>query len=386
MRPLTDHVPKPMIEFHGRPFMEYTVERLAEEGLERVLMLLGYLPEVIRDHFGDGRRFGLRIDYSVSDADDLTARRLQLAAHRIDPLFVLLYCDNYLPVRMESWWERYRSLGLPVMTTVYDNADGYSRDNVRVSPEGRIEVFDRSRSAPGLRGVEVGYAIMPRSILSRLPPDGDELVEQALYPSLAREGLLGAYVTQHRYYSVGSMHRLPVTEAFFAREPAIILDRDGVLNVRPPRAQYVRRPSDFVWLPGALEAVRLLAAAGYRVIVVSNQAGIGRGVMTEADLDAVHARMAQAVVAAGGRIDAIYHCPHDWDEGCDCRKPKPGMLFQAQRDHNLDLTRTPFVGDDDRDGEAAAAAGCPFLKVDDSTSLLDQVRKLVEPPRERKIV
>ena len=73
--------------------------------------------------------------------------------------------------------------------------------------------------------------------------------------------------------------------------------------------------------------------------------------------------MRAEAAAAGGRIDAIYHCPHDWDEGCACRKPRPGMLFQAQRDHHLDLTRTFFVGDDERDGQAAAAAGAPFVLV-----------------------
>ena len=80
---------------------------------------------------------------------------------------------------------------------------------------------------------------------------------------------------------------------------------------------------------------------------------------------------------AGATLEAIYHCPHDWNAGCACRKPKPGMLLRAQREHALDLTRTPFVGDDERDGQAAAAAGCPFLLVDDGRSLLDCVRALL---------
>ena len=98
------------------------------------------------------------------------------------------------------------------------------------------------------------------------------------------EGLLGANVSGHRYYSVGSMHRLPLTEAFFSGTPTIILDRDGVLNVRPPRAEYVLTPDQFVWIDGAREALRMLHEAGYRVIVVSNQAGVGRGAMTADDV------------------------------------------------------------------------------------------------------
>jgi D-glycero-D-manno-heptose 1,7-bisphosphate phosphatase len=174
------------------------------------------------------------------------------------------------------------------------------------------------------------------------------------------------------------LHRLPLTEAFFRRHPTVILDRDGVLNKKPARAQYVRCWDEFEWLPGAKQALRLLNEAGYRVVVVSNQAGIGRGVMTEADLVKIHAAMRTETTGAGGRIDQIYYCPHDWNTGCECRKPNPGLLFQAQRELNLDLTRTAFIGDDERDGQAAEAAGCPFMQVSDSQSLLDCVQQLIE--------
>ena len=111
MRPLTDDRPKPMIEFGGRPFLAYVVERLAAEGFDRILMLLGYLPDVISDYFGDGSAYGVSIDYSVSSADDLTSRRLQIARDRLDPLFMLMYCDNYWPIDRARHWERYREIG-----------------------------------------------------------------------------------------------------------------------------------------------------------------------------------------------------------------------------------------------------------------------------------
>jgi D-glycero-D-manno-heptose 1,7-bisphosphate phosphatase len=369
-----------MIEFHGRPFLEYLVELLREQGFTRVLMLLGYLPEVIEQHFGDGREFGVSIEYSISDPDDLTVRRVQLARDRIDPCFLLMYCDNYWPLQMDRMWRRFVEHDAPAMITVYSNKDGYSRDSVRVGPDGYVSVFDRSRTAPGLQGVEISYAVLTRPVLDLLPKD-DALFEEAVYPELVRRRQLVAHVSDHRYYSVGSLQRLPLTEAFLARTPTVILDRDGVLNRRPPRAEYVRRWEEFEWLPGALQALALLTRAGYRVIVVSNQAGIARGAMSDGDLDAIHARMRSDVDAAGGRIDAIYHCPHGWDDGCECRKPRPGMLFQAQRDFSLDLTRTTFIGDDDRDAEAAEAAGCPWALVTDDRPLLRLVRDLVNGQR-----
>jgi histidinol-phosphate phosphatase family protein len=113
------------------------------------------------------------------------------------------------------------------------------------------------------------------------------------------------------------------------------------------------------------------------VIIVSNQAGIARGAMTEADLAAINDRLMMETLGLGGRIDAIYYCPHGWDDGCDCRKPKPGMLFRAQHDFDLDLSRTLFVGDDERDAEAADAAGSPSILVSREHSLLDVAHDVV---------
>jgi D-glycero-D-manno-heptose 1,7-bisphosphate phosphatase len=365
-----------MVEIHGKPFLEYLVDMLREQGFERLLLLLGYLPDVIQDYFGDGSRWGVQIDYSVSAADDLTVRRVQLAQERLDPCFLLMYCDNYWPMCMEKMWERFTTATVPAMITVYSNRDKYSRDSVRVGADGYVRVFDRSRTTPGLQGIEISYAILTRPVLALLP-EQDALFEEAVYPELVRRRQLLAYVTDHRYYSVGSLERLPLTEAFLARRPTVLLDRDGVLNKKPPQAHYVRTWDEFEWLAGAQEALRLLTAVGYRVIVVSNQAGVARGAMTEAALTHIHGRMQAEAAQAGGQIAAVYCCVHDWDAGCECRKPKPGMLFQAQRDFHLDLSRTLFIGDDERDAQAADAAGCPSVLVSDDMSLLDIARKLV---------
>ncbi len=377
MLPYTETRPKTMIEFHGKPFLEYIVEMLRDQGFNRFVMLLGYLPEVIQNHFGDGSRWGVEIEYSVSDADTLTSRRIQLAQHLIDPCFLLMYCDNYWPMQMDKMWNKFVAADVAAMITVYSNKDKFSKDSVLVGEDGYVAVFDRTRKTPGLSGVEISYAILRREVLDLLP-EQEMLVEEALYTPLAEQHRLAAYVTDHRYYSVGSVERLPITDTFFARHPSVILDRDGVINKKAPKAEYVRNWSEFEWLPGAKEALRILGHAGFRVILVSNQAGIARGAMSAADLVQIHERLQSEVNEAGGHIDAIYHCPHDWEAGCDCRKPKPGMLFQAQRDFHLDLSRTFFIGDDERDGQAADSAGCPFLRVTESRSLLDCVREMLE--------
>lgn len=217
LRPLTDTRPKPMIEFHGKPFLGYVVELLREQGFERILLLLGYLPEVVIDHFGGGSRYGVRIDYDITGADDLTAHRVHHARDRIDDIFLLLYCDHYWPMRFDDLWSAYLASRAPVQVTVYANRDGYARDTVRVGADGFVEIFDRSGRTPGLRGVEIGYAIVRKDVILGLLPQHQEPFEQAVYPPLAESRLLHAFWTERHYYSAGELERIPLTEAFLER-------------------------------------------------------------------------------------------------------------------------------------------------------------------------
>jgi D-glycero-D-manno-heptose 1,7-bisphosphate phosphatase len=137
----------------------------------------------------------------------------------------------------------------------------------------------------------------------------------------------------------------------------LIVDRDGVLNAEPAGGEFVREPAQFHWLPGSLEALARLSAARIRVSVASNQSGVGRGLMSPAELARVHARMTDSAAAAGGAIDAIFCCPHAPDAGCECRKPAPGLVLAAIRASGIEPAATLVVGDDARDVAAARAAG-----------------------------
>ena len=385
LRPLTNYIPKPMIEFHGKPFLEYLIEMIRDQGIDRFLLLLGYLPEAVQDYFGDGGKWGVSIEYSVTAERDETGRRLKMARSRIDPSFLLMYCDNYWPMQLDSMSRQFGAGDAKAMVTVYRNADGYTRDNLRVDDDGYVVEYDKSRTSPGLSGVDIGFIFLNRSVIDMLS-DENVSFEEVIYPQLVAQRQLRAYVTDHRYYSVGSLDRLQLTEEFLARRLAVLLDRDGVLNERPPRGEYVRSWSEWEWLPGSKEALGLLNENGYRVIIVSNQSGIARGKMTEAAVAEIHKRLTAEVVDAGGEISRIFYCPHGWDDGCECRKPRPGMLFQAQRDFSLDLTRTYFIGDDERDAQAAEAAGCPWAMITDEVSLLDVTRELLEGALQRTAV
>lgn len=377
LKPLTDKVPKPMIQFHGKPFLEYLIDNLREQGIHRILLLLGYLPKVIQNYFGDGSKFGTEIDYSITDEANDTGKRLKLAVPKIEEYFLMMYCDNYWPLRLQDMWDQYKQHKTDAQLTIYLNKDNYTRNNVKVDDDGHIILYDKSRTADGLRGVDIGYAIFKKNVLDLLPNE-NVLFESTVYPLLVEKKQLSAYVTDHRYYSVGSHERLQITEEFFKRVPTIILDRDGVLNKKPKKAEYVTKWSEFEWLPGAKESLALLKKNGYRIIVITNQAGIARGMLTEDDLNDIHNKMKQQVESAGETIDAIYYCPHGWDDDCECRKPKPGMLFQAQKDFNLDLKKTYFIGDDERDVQAGQTAGCKTILLSESRSLTSIVKEIVD--------
>ncbi|VWX60910.1 D-glycero-beta-D-manno-heptose-1,7-bisphosphate 7-phosphatase [Burkholderiales bacterium 8X] len=136
----------------------------------------------------------------------------------------------------------------------------------------------------------------------------------------------------------------------------VILDRNGTLNVH--RDDFVKSDVEWLPLPGALEAVARLNHAGWHVVIASNQSGLGRGLFDVASLNAMHAKMHKMLAAVGGRVDAVFYCPHSPDENCNCRKPKPGLFLQIGERYGVDLAHVPTAGDSLRDLQAGAAAGC----------------------------
>ncbi len=132
----------------------------------------------------------------------------------------------------------------------------------------------------------------------------------------------------------------------------VILDRDGVINY--DSAEFIKKPEEWNPIPGSLEAIARLNQAGYRIVVATNQSGVGRGLLDMATLGAIHDKMHKALAQIGGRIDAVFYCPHAQDANCNCRKPKPGLLEDIARRFNVGLTGVPCIGDSMRDLQAAA--------------------------------
>lgn len=207
LKPLTETIPKPMVAINGKPFLEYQLEWLHRCGFRRILLLTGYLSDAIKDHFQDGRRFDLSIDYSVEATPLGTAGALKWAEARLEDSFLLINGDTYLAIDYGVMVARFETSGTPALMAVYGNADGIVPNNVAVSTEGLVSRYDKQRSA-GLTHVDAGAYVFRKQVVDGIPSGRVCSLEGEIFPALVASGELGAYPVTDRYYDIGTFERL----------------------------------------------------------------------------------------------------------------------------------------------------------------------------------
>jgi D-glycero-D-manno-heptose 1,7-bisphosphate phosphatase len=163
---------------------------------------------------------------------------------------------------------------------------------------------------------------------------------------------------------------------------AVFLDRDGVINRKPTEGEYITRWEEIHFLPGVVQAIGRLNRSNYRVIVVSNQRCVAKGLVTADELESLHRRMCQQLAVAGAMIDGVYYCPHEKWPACSCRKPAPGMLLDAARTYHLDLAVSWMIGDSAADIEAGRNAGCKTARLLEGDMVDDQADLVASSLRE----
>ena len=259
--------------------------------------------------------------------------------------------------------------------TVYSNKYLITKNNV-LYKKNKVIKYDKSRTNADLNGVNVGYMILKKSLINLLKNKSQDF-ETIIFPELIKNNQIDCFLTEHKYYSIGNLDRLPITEKYFKDEKFIFLDRDGVLNKKKPKGKYVTEWREWEWKKGSLDGLKILKDNNYKIILITNQPGISRGMMTEENLENIHLNMIKDIDKVGSQIESIYVCKCNWDDGCDCRKPEPGMIFNAQYDHDINLSKTYFLGDDERDMEAARRAGCKKFLVGENDRLDHVVKTLL---------
>lgn len=363
LRPLTETIPKVLIEIAGEPFLSRQLNLLRRRGVERVVLCVGFLGEQIREFARDGSRFGLQIDYSFDGPRLLgTGGAIRRALPFLGDAFFVLYGDSYLTCDYEAVESAFRAAGKPGLMTVFRNEGRWDASNVEFS-DGRIVDYDKAARGPRMRHIDYGLGAFHSAAFESLPEDS--VIDLAgVYRTLVRQGELSGYEVSERFYEIGSVAGIHDLEAYLAgpKRRAVFLDRDGVLNQAIVRAGRPYPPSnlnEFQIVPGAVAALLRLKEAGFLLVVVTNQPDAARGTQSRERIEELN-----GAVRAALPVDDFYVCFHGGTEGCPCRKPKPGLLLKAAADRNVDLGRSFLVGDRWSDVDAGAAAGCRTILID----------------------
>jgi histidinol-phosphate phosphatase family protein len=373
LRPHTDNTPKPMVHVGSYPFLEYLINQLSMQGIEKILILSGYLGEKIRDYFGNGEKWNINIEYSHGPTEWKTAKRLWKAKDLIDHQFLFLYSDNFINFNLQKLSEFHYSNQKPLTISLSKKDNG----NIRLSSQNIIEKYDKNRTDKNLELVDIGFMIVNKSITLDFYDHKNSSFSNII-EKMTNKKLISGFQYFDSYYSISDPARLKIASKYLLNSKILLLDRDGTLNYRAPKAKYINSWSDFKWLPGVKEGLNILAREGFKFIVISNQAGVARGMLTERQVIAINEKMKQELENNSIEIINSYFCPHHWDENCYCRKPNPGLFYQASKDFLFRLDKTLFIGDDSRDCQAAYNAGCKSLFIGDQEEL-NQITKKEYP-------
>jgi histidinol-phosphate phosphatase family protein len=350
---------KMLLPVDGRPFIDFKLASLAAAGATDVVLLVGYGAASLREHIGGGEDFGLRVTY-LDEGEELlgTGGAIARAVPQLPDAFWVTYGDTLLDVplsRVEAQLGSHDVLG--VMTTL-ENRDRWETSNVDVEG-GLVTAYEKGAPAGTYRWIDYGMLLLRRSAFAGFAPGSTFDLGDVLRRLVARRRL-GSFDVSERFHDVGTEEAWRETDAWArasglwarlersrsarpALRPAVFLDRDGVLNEvrlddgvpRPPASVSNLRVAN-----GAAEALARLRDAGFVLVVITNQPDVPRGQTTRQAVDEIN-----AALQARLPVDAVYACFHDTGDGCDCRKPRPGMLLQAARDLALDLGDSWLVGD-----------------------------------------
>lgn len=364
LKTLTQSTPKPLIAVDGAPFVDILITEAARHGFDDILLLGGYLGEQLVSRYNGKSVRGARVRVLIEPQPLGTGGALKFAAPHLAERFLLANGDTFFDINLRAL-----AASMPPHGGVMA-----LRRNVVGARYGRVELQNglvRGFYSPGEKDegpINGGIYALNRSIISRIG-NGPVSLEGAVFPALARDRQLGGVTFDGYFIDIGipeDLERARADLPLRLRRPALFLDRDGVLN---HDRNYVHRRDQFEWIAGAIEAVKLANDLGWLVFVVTNQAGVARGLYEEADVRALHDFMRSELALAGAHIDAFEYCPHH-PEGsrpgyaklCDRRKPRPGMIRDLLAAWAVDSARSILVGDMPHDIEAAQAAGIQGIR------------------------
>lgn len=388
---LFPNIPKPLIPVAGMPILEREISSLCAQGFKDIILTVGYLADKIIAYLGDGSQFGAKIDYFVEESPLGNAGALFRLREKIgDEPFLLLNADAAFDVDFNRMVAFHQNHGGLVTLFTHPNSHPYDSGLIIADENGHVEKWlakEDERPQWYDNRVNAGLHVIDPKVLdislktleiskeSGFPQGKVDLDRQILKP-LCGSNMMFCYDSPEYVKDMGTPERFHQVEADYKngvvqaknltnKQKAIFLDRDGTIN---KYVGFLRNIDDFELIEGVAETIKLINQSGYLAIVVTNQPVIARGEVSWEELNMIHKKMATLLGKEGAYVDGIYICPHHPDKGfkgerpeykidCDCRKPKPGLLLQAAKDFNIDLSESYMIGDSHRDVEAGENAG-----------------------------
>lgn len=413
-----DEIPKPMVPVDGKPLLEYQVEALKEYGIKKIIMIVGHLGEKIMDHFKDGKDFGVDIDYIVEKEPLGTAGAFYYLKDKTDAKdFLLVFGDVFFDIdfdRMEDF--HFKNAALTTLLA-HPNGHPYDSDLIQTDDNGKVIGFDSKNNVRDYwydNMVNAGMYVINRELLELVGEPVKIDFEKDILANQVKNGAnIYAYHSPEYVKDVGTVDRINATveelkngliasKNLKNRQRAIFLDRDGTMNVSKG---FISNADDLELIPRTIEAIKAINKSGALAIVITNQPVIARGECSFEELHNIHNKLKTLLGEKGAFVDDIFYCPHHPDKGfegevpelkfdCDCRKPKTGMIDEAVKKYNIDLSKSYMVGDSTMDLELARNAGVKSVLVDtgfagndgkydrscdiEAKDLLDAVEKIIK--------
>lgn len=408
-------IPKPMIKIGDKPVLEHELECLRSQGFTDIIITVSHLGQIIMDYFGDGskvspatgKQFGVHIEYYFEKEPLGNAGALFKIKEKLTEDFLLLNADALFDVDFNRFVDYHRQHGALVTLFAHANDHPYDSGLLVVDKDNYVQQWLTKEDARPqyYRNIVNGglHVLSPKVLDVEINTPKVDLDRQILKP-LAGTGKMLCYNspeyakdmgTPERYYAACADYKSGKIQGknLHNKQKAIFLDRDGTIN---KYVGYLRTPEQFELLEGTGEAIRKINLSGYLAIVVTNQPVIARGEVTVDGLQKIHNKMETMLGKKGAYLDGVYYCPHHPDKGfageveelkivCECRKPKAGLLLQAAKDFNIDLSQSWMIGDSENDVLAGKNAGCKTALIGEIdygqnlqvTSLLDFVKEIL---------